>query len=119
MNNDHVFEDSSDLFHSMAQMFVLTIRTNSFVDTLTCSDEVQPSTASFIALQQLQTEVIIDPTEIALHSTLYASISSVENPYFVQQNTGTTAVDHADFPLVSDEEISEIYTSKIARATKS
>ena len=52
----------------------------------------------------------------------YASIQlsvTVENPHFVQQNTRTIAVDQARFPLVSDEEISEIYTSKIARATKS
>ena len=55
----------------------------------------------------------------------YAIFSSVENPHFVKQNTGTIAVDHARFPLVSDEEISEMNTNKsqppknIARATKS
>ena len=55
-----------------------TIQTGFFVDMLTCSDEVQPSTASFIASQQLQTEVNIQPTEIPLHRT------PVENPHFVQ-----------------------------------
>ena len=80
-----------------------TIQTSSFVDMLTCSDEVQSSTASFIASQQLQTEAKIYPTEIPLHS-----FYSGENPHFVQQNTVTMAADKARFLLVSDEEITEI-----------
>ena len=84
---------------------------------LTCSDEVQSSTASFIASQQLQTEANIHPTEMPLNS-----FSSGENPYFLQQNTGTMAVDQARFPLVSDEEITEINetaaSKNTARATK-
>ena len=48
-----------------------TIQTSSFVDMLTCSDEVQPFTALFyIASQLWQTEVNIHPTEIPLHSSL-------------------------------------------------
>lgn len=71
LNNDYVLEDRSDLFYPMAQMFMRTIQTSSFVDMLTCSDEVQPSTALFIASQQpRQTEVNIHPAVIPLHSTL-------------------------------------------------
>ena len=101
----------------MAQLFMPTIQTSSFMDMLTRSDEVQPSTISFIASQQLQTEADVHPTEIPLYS-----ISSGENPPFVQQNTGTMAVDQARFPLVSDEEILEINetaaSKNTARATK-
>ena len=79
------------------------------MDILTCSDEVQSSTASFIASQQLQTEANIPPTEIPLHSFV--------NPHFVQQNTGTMAVDQAHFPLVSDEEITEINETAASKNT--
>ena len=72
LNNDYILEDSGDFFYPMAQMFMRTIQTSSFVDVLTCSDEVQPSTVLFyIASQQpRQTEVNINPTAIPLHSTL-------------------------------------------------
>ena len=40
--------DSSDLFYPMAQMFMRTIQTSSFVDMLTCSDEVRPSIYSIV-----------------------------------------------------------------------
>ena len=55
-------------------MFMPTVQTSSFMDMLTGTDEVQSSTASFVALQQLQTEANIHPTEIPLHS-----FSSSEN----------------------------------------
>ena len=45
----YILEDSGDLFYTMAQIFVRTIQTSSFVDILTCSDEVQPSTATTTA----------------------------------------------------------------------
>jgi len=93
LNNDYILEDSSDFFNPMAKMFMPTIQTSSFVDMLTCSDEVQSSTASFSPLQQLQTETNMHPTEIPLHS-----FSSGENPHFVQQSTATMAVDQARFP---------------------
>ena len=72
LNNDSVLEDSSVLFYPMAQMFMRTILTSSFMDILICSDEVQPSTALFyVASQQpRQTEVNIHPAVIPLHSTL-------------------------------------------------
>ena len=70
LTNDYILEDSCDFFYPIAQVFMPTIQTSSFVDMLTCSDEVQPSTASFIASQQLKTEVNIHPTEIPEHSTL-------------------------------------------------
>jgi len=63
----------------MAQMFMPTIQTSSFEDMLTCSDEVQSSTPSITASQQLQMEANIYPTEILLYS-----FSSGENPHFVQ-----------------------------------
>ena len=71
--------------------------------------------------KQLQVEAKIHLTAIPLHV-----LSFNENLQFVQQNTETTAVDQACFPLLSDEEISEInkLTGKttasrnIARATK-
>ena len=44
-DNDYILDDSSDFFYPMAQMFIRTIQTSSFM--LTCSDEVQPSTALF------------------------------------------------------------------------
>ena len=124
LDNDYILKDSSYFFYPMAQMFMFPIQMSSFVDMLTCSDEAQPSTTSFIVSQQLETEANIHPTEIPLHSTLI--FPPIENPHFVQQNTGTMAVDQACFPLVSDEEISEInkLTSKtaasknIARVTK-
>ena len=67
-----VLEDSSVLFYPMAQTFMRTIHTSSFVDMLICSDEVQPPKALFyIASQQpRQTEVNIQPAVIPLHSTL-------------------------------------------------
>ena len=115
--NGNILEDSSDFVHPMAHLFMPTIQTSSFMDMLTRSDEVQPSTTSFIASQQLQTEANVHPTEIPLYS-----ISSGENPPFVQQNTGTMAVDEARFPLVSDGEILEINetaaSKNTARATK-
>ena len=72
LNNDYILEDSDNFFYPMAQMFMRTIQTSSFVDMLTFSDEVQPSTALFyIASQQpRQTEVNIHSTETPLHSTL-------------------------------------------------
>ena len=56
----------------MAQIFMRTIQTSSFVDMLTCSDEVHPSTALFYiaSKQPRQTKVNIHPTETSLHSTL-------------------------------------------------
>ena len=89
-----------------------TIQTYSFVDILTCSDEVQPSTTSFIALQQLQMEANIHLTEIPLNS-----ISSGEKPPFVQQNRGTMTVDQARFSLLLDEEISEINETAASKNT--
>ena len=67
-----VLEDRSDLFYPMAQMFMRTIQTSSFVDMLTCSDEFQPATALFyiVSQQQRQKEVTIHPTEMPLYSTL-------------------------------------------------
>ena len=72
LNNDYVLDDSSVLFYPMAQMFMRTIQTSSFVDMLKRSDEVQPSTALFyIASQQpRETEVNIHPAVIPLHTTL-------------------------------------------------
>ena len=50
------------------------------------------------------------------------TLSNDENPPFVQQNTGTVAIDQARFPLVSYEEILEISetaaSKNTARATK-
>ena len=57
----------------MAQIFMRTVQTSSFVDMLTCSDDVHPTTAVlfYIASQQpRQTEVNIYSTEKPLHSTL-------------------------------------------------
>ena len=98
LNNDYILEDSGDFFYPMAQMFMQTIQTSSFVDMLTCSDEVQPSTALFyIASQQpRQTDRGKHPSDWNT-TAQYASISSLENPRFVQQNTGTMAVDQAKF----------------------
>ena len=79
----------------MAQMFMPTTQASSFMDMLICSDEVQPSTESFIASQQPQTKANIHPTATPLHS-----ISSSENLHFVQQNTGTMTVDQARFALI-------------------
>ena len=47
LNNDYLLEGRSDLFYPLTQMFMRTIQTSSFVDMLTCSDELQPSTALF------------------------------------------------------------------------
>ena len=77
LNNDYIVEGSSDFFYPMAQMIMPPIQMSSFVNMLTCSDEVQPSTASFIASQQPQTEANIHPTEIPLHSTLVFSPSNI------------------------------------------
>ena len=70
--NDYLLEDSGDFFYPMAQIFMRTIQKSSFVDMLTCSDEVHPFTALFyVASQQpRQTEVNIHSTEIPLYSTL-------------------------------------------------
>ena len=101
LNSDYVLEDRSVLFYPVAQMFLRTIQTSSFVDMLICSDEVQPSTALFyIASQQpRQTEVNIHPAVIPQYAAQYAGIASLENPHFVQQNqkTVTMAVDQAKF----------------------
>ena len=119
LNSDSILEDSSEFNYPMAQMFMPTIQTSSFVDMLSCSGEFQPSRASFLASQQLQMEENIHPTEVPLHN-----ISSGESLHFVQQNTGTMVVDQARarFPLVSDEDISEINetaaSKNTARATK-
>ena len=90
------------------------------VSSWICSDEVQTSSASFIASPQLQTEANIHPTEVLLHH-----FSSCENPSFVQQRTGTTAVlNPSSFPLVLGKmrnfgKKRETAPSKnIARATK-
>ena len=40
LNNDYILEDSSDFFYPMAQMFMRTMQTISFVDMLTCLDEL-------------------------------------------------------------------------------
>ena len=76
--NDSMSEDSSDIYYPMAQMFMPTIQTGSFVDMLACSGEVQPSTPSFLASEQLQMEANINPTEAPLHNS-----SSGENPHFI------------------------------------
>ena len=72
LDNDYILEDSDNFFYPMAQICMRTIQTSSFVDMLTCSDEVHPTTALFyIASQQpRQTDVNIHSTEIPLHSTL-------------------------------------------------
>ena len=70
LNNGYILEDSSHFFYPMAKMLMLTIQTSSLVNMLTCSDEVKPSTALFIASQQLQTKADIHPTEISVYSTL-------------------------------------------------
>ena len=67
--NDSMSEDSSDIYYPMAQMFMPTIQTGSFVDMLACSGEVQPSTPSFLASEQLQMEANIRPTEVPLHNS--------------------------------------------------
>ena len=61
LNNDYILDDSGDFFYPMAQMFMRTIQTSTVVNMLTCSDELQPSTALFyIASQQpWKTEVNI------------------------------------------------------------
>jgi len=63
LNSDSILEDGSEFNYPMAQMFMPTIQTSSFVDMLSCSGEFQPSTASFLASQQLQMEENIHPTE--------------------------------------------------------
>ena len=102
----------------MAQKFMPTIQTSSFVDMLTCSDDVQPSSASFIASQQLQTEANIHSPEVLLQF-LHRWKS---DPQFVQQKTETAAVEKARFPLVSDGEILALNlfaaSRNTARATK-
>ena len=80
LNNDYyILEDGGGFFYPIAQMFMWTIQTSSFVDMLTCSDEVQPYTPLFyIASQQpRQTKVNIHPTEIPLHSTLVFPSSKI------------------------------------------
>ena len=99
LNNDYVLEDSSVLFYPMAQMLMRTIQTSSFVDMLICSDEVQPSHS--IVLYRFSTTAANGGKHPPGCNTTahYASISSLENPHFVQQNqnTGTMAVDQAKF----------------------
>ena len=104
LNSGYILEDSNDFFYPMAQMLILTIQTSSFVDMLTCSGEVQPPTASFIISQQLKMEANIHPTEIPLHSIV---------------NIGTMAVDQARFPLVTNQEMSEIKNTAASRNTTS
>ena len=41
LKNDNILENSSDFVYPMAQMFMPTVQTSSFVDMLTCSVEVQ------------------------------------------------------------------------------
>ena len=79
LNNDYILEDSSDFFYPMAQMFMRTIQRSSFVDMLTCSDELQPFTALFYITSQQprKTEVNIHTTEIPLHSTLVLPPSKI------------------------------------------
>lgn len=62
--------------------------------------------------KQLQVEAKIHLTAIPLHV-----LSFNENLQFVQQNTETTAVDQACFPLLSDEEISEINETAASKNT--
>ena len=78
LHNDSMLEDSSDFYYPMAQMFMPTIQTGSFVDMLACSGEVQPSTTLFLASEQLQMKANIHPPEVPLHNS-----SSDENPHFV------------------------------------
>ena len=55
LDNDYILEDSSDFFYPSTNVYA-TFQTSSFVNMLKCSNEVQPSAASFIASKQLQTE---------------------------------------------------------------
>ena len=89
-----ILEDSSEFSYPMAQMFMPTIQTSCFVDMMRCC-EFQPSTASFLTLQQLQMEANIHPTEVPLYN-----ISSSGNLHFFQQNTETMAVDQPRSLLV-------------------
>ena len=73
LNNDFMSEDSSDFYYAMAQMFMPTIQTGSFVDLLACSGEVQPSTPFFLASEQLQMEANIRPTQVPLHNSSQGS----------------------------------------------
>ena len=77
-----------------------------FVDMLTFWDGVKPSMQHCLSLPTTANGGKHPPDWNT--TAQYASISSVENPHFVQQNTGTMTQDQAGFPLVSDEEISEI-----------
>ena len=51
LSNDYILGDSGDFFYPMAQIFMYTIQTSSFVDMLTCSDEVHPSTVLFFIIK--------------------------------------------------------------------
>jgi len=74
LNNDYILEDSSDFFNLMAQMSMPTIQTSSFVDMLACSDEVQSSSASFVASQQLQTQQLQTCTRLKYHFTVFTPV---------------------------------------------
>ena len=81
----------------------------------TCSDEVQPSTAWFIASQQLQ----IYPIEY--HCTVFPRVKIVI--LFNKKQERYWQADQARFPLASDAESSEINKTaasnkNTARATK-
>ena len=98
LNNDYILVDSGDFFYPMAQIFMRTIQKSSFVEMLTCSDEVHPSTALFYTDRFPTTAANGGKHPPDWNTTAqYASISSLENPHFVQQNTGTMAVDKAKF----------------------
>ena len=100
----YILEDSGDFFYPMAQIFMRTIQTSSFVDMLTCSDEVHPFTALFyVASQQpWQTEVNIHSTEIPLHSTLVFPPSKI--PILFKKIQEQWQQTKLSFPLVSDGE---------------
>ena len=78
LNNDYILEDSGDFFYPMAQMFMHTIQTSSFVDMLTCSDEVQPSAALFyIASQQpSDNEIVYHEYDYRLNWTTQSLITN-------------------------------------------
>ena len=76
LNNDYILEDSSDFFYPIANVYATYPYEYTFVNILTCSDEVQHSKASFIT-SQLQTVANIHLTEIPLHSTLVFPLSKI------------------------------------------
>ena len=64
----------------MAQTFMPTIQTRSFVDMLTSSGQFQPSTASFLPSQQLQIKGNIHPTEVTLYNIYPKHRKNVSRP---------------------------------------